>query len=178
MGALLDERLGDPAAALPLLDEALRLQPRLGEARTKRAEVLYTLGRRGDAIRELETLLRDDPLHRPRSWFNLGVLRLEAGDAAGALEAFRDAGRGDPLMGEAAVQEGSLLLAAGEMAAAEQAFLRGVTGDPENPAAHGSLALLRLEQGRVMEAREGLLRVLELDPGNAAARQMLEQIGG
>lgn len=178
LGALLDERLGDPAAALPLLDEALRLQPRLGEARTKRAEVLYTLGRRGDAIRELETLLRDDPLHRPRSWFNLGVLRLEAGDAAGALEAFRDAGRGDPLMGEAAVQEGSLLLAAGEMAAAEQAFLRGVTGDPENPAAHGSLALLRLEQGRVMEAREGLLRVLELDPGNAAARQMLEQIGG
>lgn len=178
LGALVEERMGDPAGALPHLDEALRLQPRLGEARTKRAEVLYALGRRGEAIRELEALLQDDPLHRPRSWFNLGVLRAEAGDGTGALDAFRTAGELDPLMGDAAVQAGSLHLATGNAEEAERAFLRAVTGDPENPAAHGSLALLRLEQGRVDEARDGLLRVLELDPGNAAARELLEQIGG
>jgi tetratricopeptide (TPR) repeat protein len=176
LGALLDERRGDPGAALPHLDEAVRTQPRLGEARVKRAEVLYALGRRGEAREELEGVVADNPIHRPASWFNLGIVRMESGDFAGAEAAFSEASGLDPFHGDAAVQLGSIRMEAGDLDEAERAFRLAVTGDPENPAAHGSLALVHLERGRVSEARRSLERVLELDPGHTGARELLRQL--
>lgn len=176
LGALLEERRGDPSAALPFLDEAVRLQPRLTEARVKRAEILYALGRGSDALRELEAVVADNPLHRPGSWFNLGVLRLEAGNREGAESAFGEASRLHPFHGNAAVQLGSIRMESGDLEGAERAFRRAVTGDPENPAAHGSLALIHLERGRVPEARRSLERVLELEPGHTGARELLRQL--
>ncbi len=178
LGALLDERRGRPADALPHLDRALSLQSLMADVRAKRADVLVALGRREEARQELERVLEEEPLHRPRSWFNLGLLRQEAGDASGAATAFRWAADTDPRNAEPPIQLGSLHLAGGDARAAEAAFRRAVVADPEHPGAHGSLALALLEQGRTEEAREHLQRVLELDPGNPPARELLERLGG
>ena len=178
LGALLEERRGLPADALPHLDRALALQPRLNEARAKRAETLYALGRRGEALRELETVVEDEPLHRPRSWFNLGILRREMGDAQGAALAFQAAADTDPRNAEPLLQLGTLQMEQGDLEAAEAIFRRAVAADPDHPGAHGSLALVLLEVGRMDEGRDRLRRVLELDPGNQAARDLLAQVGG
>jgi tetratricopeptide (TPR) repeat protein len=178
LGALLDERRGRPADALPHLDRALALQPRLNEARAKRAEILYALGRRGEALRELERVVEDEPVHRPRSWFNLGILRREMGDAPGAALAFQAAADTDPRNAEPLLQLGTLQMEQGDLEAAEAIFRRAVAADPDHPGAHGSLALVLLEVGRVDEGRARLRRVLELDPGNQAARNLLAEVGG
>jgi tetratricopeptide (TPR) repeat protein len=178
LGALLDERRGRPADALPHLDHALVLQPLLAEARAKRADVLVALGRFDEARQELERVVEEEPLHRPRSWFNLGLLRLEAGDARGAVAAFQWAADTDPRNAEPPIQLGTLHLGEGDPVGAEAAFRRAVVADAEHPGAHGSLALALLEQGRTDEARTHLQRVLELDPGNQPARDLLGRIGG
>lgn len=178
LGSLLDERRGRPADALAHFDRALALQPMLVEARIERAEVLHALGRRADAVRDLERVVADEPLHRARAWYNLGVLRLESGDSLGARAAFTGAADADPLDADAAIQLGSLDLAWGDAAQAERAFRRAIMGDPRSAAAHGSLALALGAQGRFDEARDELRTVLQLEPGNAAARQLLQQLGG
>jgi tetratricopeptide (TPR) repeat protein len=178
LGSLLDERRGRPADALAHFDRALALQPMLVEARVERAEVLHALGRRADAARDLERVVADEPLHRARAWYNLGVLRLETGDSLGARAAFAGAADADPLDADAAIQLGSLDLARGDAAEAERAFRRAIMGAPRSAAAHGSLALALGAQGRFDEARDELRTVLQLEPGNAAARQLLQQLGG
>jgi tetratricopeptide (TPR) repeat protein len=177
LGALIEERLGDPAGALTHLDRALGLQPRFLPARAKRAETFYALGRFDDALLDLEGVVEEAPSERPRSWFNLGILHLERGDRDAAESAFEEASRLDPFHGDAAVQLGTLRMARGDLEGAEEAFRRAVTGDPENPAAHGSLAVLHLENGRIPEGIRSLRRVLELDPDHPQAQALLESLG-
>jgi tetratricopeptide (TPR) repeat protein len=178
LGALLDERRGRPADALPHLDRALEVQPFLNEARAKRAEVRFALGRPSDALRDLERVVDQEPLHRPRAWFNLGIVRMEMGDVEGAEAAFAEAARTDPRNADPPIQLGTLQMARGALDLAETTLRRGVAADPEHPGAHGSLALVLLERGRTDEAREHLRRVMELDPGNQPARELLQRIGG
>jgi tetratricopeptide (TPR) repeat protein len=163
---------------VPLLRRALELQPRLTEARVKLADALQALGQTDEDMAELERVVAAEPLQRPRSWFNLGVLRAEAGDHAGAEQAFAEAARTDPVGGAGArIQLGSVRMARGDLAGAEAAFEQALAVQPDDPAAHGSLALVHLERGELGEARTRLLRVLELDPANQPAQALLEQIG-
>ena len=176
VGALLEERRGRSREALPYLQRAVALQPEFLEARRKLAEALYDVGRRAEARDELEEVVARDPLHEPGAWLNLGVVRLEMGDEAGAARAFREASRLDPDRAEAHIQVGTLALGAGELAEAERAFLAAIAAAPEEPAAHGSLALVHLQRGEWARARELLERVLELDPENPGARELLGEM--
>jgi tetratricopeptide (TPR) repeat protein len=175
-GAFLLERREDPVSALPHLDRAVGLQPRLVEARQKRAEALFDLGRRDDAVADLEALVSLDPLHHPRSWFNLGVLRMEVGRPAEALEAFQEAARLDPDLVEAHLLVGSAALERGDLDEAASAFRAALAAAPADPAVHGNLALLAMARDAPAEARRHLERVLELDPGNAGARELLGRL--
>lgn len=178
LGALLQERRNRADEAIRLLRHALELQPQLTEARVELAEALHAAGERDAAMAELERVVGDEPLNQPRSWFNLGILRAEADDLAGAEEAFREAARTDPIGGaDARVQLGSLLMARGDLVGAEAHFREAVAVDDSLASAHGSLALVHLERGEIEEARARLERVLELDPDNGPARNLLEQIG-
>ncbi len=177
LGALMEERLGDPEGALHHLEQALQIQPRLLEARGKRAQVLFGLGRVDEAKADLRRLVQEAPLQRPQAWFNLGVIHLTLGEEEAAEAAFREAVRLDPLAGDAAVQLGSLQMARGDLVEAERSFQLAVHGDPSNPSGHGSLALLQLEQGRVAEAISSLETVLELEPDHPEAQALLEALG-
>jgi tetratricopeptide (TPR) repeat protein len=176
LGALLDERRGRPAEALGHLERAVALQPELQEARRKLAEVLYTLGRRDDAEEQLRDIVRRDPIHEPRSWFNLGVILREAEDTEGARRAFGEASRLSPDLADAHLELGGLEMAAQRIDAAERAFRAAIAAAPDAPGGHGSLALVHLVRGETGEARRRLQRVLELDPGHAAAQSLLRDL--
>ena len=178
LGALLDERRRSPGEAIPHLQRAVALQPRLNEARIKLAATLFAAGRAGDARAELERVVAEDPLHSSASWFNLGLMRMQARDVAGAEAAFREAARLNPARADAWIQLGTIRLGAGDLPEAERAFRAAIAAAPGDPGAHGSLAVALLQSGREAEGRARLQRVLELEPGNAAANTLLRQLDG
>lgn len=176
LGSVIEEG-GDPGRAVASLRRAVELQPLLLEARVKLAGALYGAGRKAEALDELEAVVTRDPVNWPRAWYNLGLLRLEAGDRPGARSAFAEASRLDPDFVDAHVQLGTALLADGRTDEAEAAFHEGLVSDPADVGALGSMALLHLSKGDTARARALLRRVLELEPGNAPARRILDGIG-
>jgi len=115
-------------------------------------------------------------VHVPQAWFNLGVLRAEAGDIRGARDAWRTASRLNPDLTEAHIQLGRLYFKVELYDRAERHFRDALAADSQSTAAHGSLGLLYLQTDRPDKARRHLERVLTLDPGNQAARRLLERL--
>lgn len=58
---LLQLNAGRSADAVSHFEEALRVQPKFAEARLKRAVALASLGRREEALAELQSLVKDEP---------------------------------------------------------------------------------------------------------------------
>ncbi len=178
LGSALEERMGRPDEGIEHLRRAVEIQPEFQEARIKLGEALYGAGRPVEAEAELEEVVRRDPIHEPRSWFNLAILRAELGDRTGALHAFREASRLDPDAVQAHIHLGSMELEDGRVAEAEEAFRAALAADPDAPSAHGSMAFVHIERGEWVQARSRLERVLALDPGNQQARVLLDQLPG
>lgn len=176
LGSTIDES-GEPRRAIAPLRRAVEIQPLLLEARVKLAGALFRAGRGDEARVELETVVSRDPVQWPTAWHNLGLIRLDAGDPAGARAAFAEASRLDPDLVDAHVQLGTLLLAEERSDDAEAAFRKALVSDPDDVSALGSMAVLHLDGGDTARARALLERVLELEPGNAAARRLLAEIG-
>src|SRR5829696_6251605 len=106
------------ANSIPAADEAVRLSPSDPDAHRTRAAVLNRLGKIAEARQSLESATdlryRDDYL-----WLELGNVREEIGDAAGALVAFNHAVRWAPYYAHTHWQRGNLLL---RMGAYDHAF--------------------------------------------------------
>jgi tetratricopeptide (TPR) repeat protein len=96
------DALGRRDEVLPLLRQAALDSP---DARYPLGVRLYEVREYPEAIQNLESFLRERPGHYQgdaatqtlvRSWTDLGIVRAQAGDMAGAVEAFRSALRLDP----------------------------------------------------------------------------------
>ena len=85
--ALVMLALGRPAAALALFDRLLARCPADRHAQASRAHLLAASGRLAEAETAYMQLLGDAPLDAA-SWFNLGWVREQRGDDAGAIAAF------------------------------------------------------------------------------------------
>lgn len=177
--AILAERPGDDAAheirarsllALGRLDEAerhaqdaLRLDPDEVRYQELLAEVLSARGAHHDAAGEYARLSRNDP--RQRAWTLAEASeRLEAADAAGAVEAARRAVRLDP--GDAAAQLAlaRALTRAGDAAGALTAATQAAELRPGDPQAREVLADARWLTGDEAGAF-GEFRALALELG-------------
>ena len=117
------------------------------EARTNLAIALKNLGRFAEAAREYELALQADP-HDGVAWYNYGNLRRRhLGDAEGALEAYRNAVRYRPLMGQAHLNLGLTLLDLNRPAEAVGPLTRAVElsspGDDWTQMAKDAAALAR-----------------------------------
>ena len=170
------EAAGQLRGAQAAYQRAVSIQPKMVEAQLGLAGVLQRTGQAAQARQRLETLVTLDSVHVPQAWFNLGVLRAEAGDVRGARDAWRTASRLNPDLVEAHVQLGRLYFKVELYDRAQQHFRDALAADPQSTAAHGSLGLLYLQTGRPAQARRHLQRVLALDPDNEAARQLLERL--
>ena len=174
-GAIAEAR-GRTEEALAAYREAIRIQPRLIEAQTKLAGVLVRAGRLQKALDRLQTVVELDPVHQPRAWFNLGLIRAQTGDVGGARDAFERAATLDPDLVPAHIQLGTLYLRAELFEDAIPHFRNAVVADSTNASAVGSLGMAHLQLGHTERARQLFTRVLELDPDNQGARQLLERL--
>ena len=172
----MDEALGRTEDALAAYRAAIRIQPRLIEAQTKLAGVLVRAGRLREARDRLQTVVELDPVHQPRAWFNLGLIRAQTGDVGGARDAFGRAATLDPDLVPAHIQLGTLYLRAELFEDAIPHFRNAIVADSTNPSAYGSLGMAHLQLGHTAQARELFERVLELDPTNEGARTLLERL--
>lgn len=139
-------KLGQPIQAIVHLEDALRRNSRLVEAAVELAHTYREMGRPADAKKTLEKILQVAEGAAP-PWFLLGVLRLEAGDAKGAVVALREALARDRHHSPSHL---FLILAYDRLGDAEAAkrALREAPQSPNNPREPHDLALLlvRLDQ--------------------------------
>jgi Flp pilus assembly protein TadD len=84
---------------------------------------------------------------------NLGVERLQAGDAPGAFELFRRALAMDRTLSQAWVNLGAWYRRQGDAARAEASYLEALRVDPNESAAMSNLAILHAREGRADLAR-------------------------
>lgn len=163
-------------AGIGALQRAVSIQPHFLEAQTKLSEALVRAGRLDEARLQLEEIVRQDPVHQPRSWYNLGLVYLQQRNGIKAQDAFGEASRLDPDLVDAHIQLGSAYLQQKRIKDAELAFRSAIAADENNPAGYGSLALVFLQQGETQRAKQLLQTVLRLDPDNQAALNLLAQL--
>ena len=80
---------GDARGAIGPLRDAVRLAPRFTEAKTELAEALAASGDLHSAVSVLESAVRMDPERHPGAWNDLGLFRLQLGQAEPARAALR-----------------------------------------------------------------------------------------
>ena len=164
---------GDARGAVGALREAVRRAPRLTEARGKLAQALAQSGQMAAAADELAVALAADPFRFAGDWNNLGLYRLQMGDAAAATAALRRSVALDPREPTARANLGTALLAGGDLAAAAAQFEAALRLDATSEAALGNLGIVRAEQGRTEDARRLFQRLLALNPADARAAAYL-----
>lgn len=99
----------------------------------------------------------------------LGLLRLDTGDAQGAIEALARATEAEPGNSLAWTNYGRARQAFGDQAGAEAAFRRATTANPADGAAFFFLGNALMQANRRSEALDAYTRAAELDPSLAAA---------
>jgi tetratricopeptide (TPR) repeat protein len=171
------EAEGRISEAIEAYRRALAQAPYLTEARRKLADALLQAGREAEAEAVLLELIRLEPEHEPRAWYNLGLVRWRTGRSLEAREALQKAVELEPRLLEGWINLGSIWLEENALKQAERCFSIALELDPRSPSALGSMALVRLREGRFEEARRLLEAVLREEPGNQAARMLLGQLG-
>jgi tetratricopeptide (TPR) repeat protein len=160
---------------------------RLADAASKfeEAAALYASGAEGSLdLSRIEALLSEaleQDATLTDAWFNIGVVRTEAGDVSGARQAYEAALGLDPTYARALANLGYLELVAGDLDAAYGTFQRCIATRETEPGCNINLALLyRMgygEQGDVSGASIERLRfALGGNARNAEAYAMMAQV--
>jgi tetratricopeptide (TPR) repeat protein len=158
---------GDPAGALPLLDEACAIHPENAGTLVRRGAVLRQLGRRAAAEADLRQALALDG-ERSEARVELALLLLETGRPSDADAELREALRREPANAAARLNLGNLLRERGELDAAEREYRRLLEEHPNASAAVSHLASVLFAKGRVPEAARLLETTLDRFPHDAA----------
>jgi predicted O-linked N-acetylglucosamine transferase (SPINDLY family) len=107
------------------------------------------------------------------AWFNLGVARMRAGNAAGAVAAYREALRLKPDMVEAAINLGTALEASGQTELALGAWRAALPPPAMRQVLHNQLGRVLETQGKLGPASEELRASLLIEPHQADVQQHL-----
>jgi len=153
---------GDDDAALPYLQEAVEIQPKLTRNRTNLAACLIGLDRFAEAEAELKAVLGEHPRF-PLASFHLGLAYEEQGRLAEARTAYAAEIEHNPPAVQARSNLGNVLLRLGEPAAAEEQFRALVVSSTEEARPYLFLARTLLARGGDLDevaalARAGLER--------------------
>jgi tetratricopeptide (TPR) repeat protein len=167
---LLGGRFEDAKARATTL---LERDPRDLDALILRANALAALKDPAGALAEIEEALRVKP-DDSRTFVNLGAIRMQAGAAAEAEAAFRQAVALDPTRAETHLALGNYLWAAARPAEAEQAIKKALSIDPQHLLANRMLGVLFIATGRPQEAEQPLKVVAEVAKTPAAQLQLAD----
>jgi Flp pilus assembly protein TadD len=108
--------------------------------------------------------------------FNLGDLRMNKDDPAGAIPFFQLAAQADPNSAIAAGELGAALFSAQRVSEAEQQFKRALLLDPKYVDARYNLASVEASNGEWPKAAGDFKEVLSLNSSHANARQHLGEV--
>ncbi len=112
--------------------------------------------------------LRDDP--SAEAWMITGAIRLDQGDASGAVAAYGEAMRLRPEWAGAQAGLAAALLALGDAAGAERRAKAALALAPGDAHAAFTHACAQLQLGEVPAALAGFEALIAADPGHAQAR--------
>ncbi len=122
-----------------------------------------------------EHAVRLDP-RGARWWHLLGIVQVESGDSAAAVESFRKAVQFDPANAAAHARLGRLLSAQEALEEAERHFQRWLELRPTDTNAHYELGKLAFERGQAEPAKGHLLDAVRHDPKNQSAHYLLARV--
>jgi len=160
-------RLGQPAAALAVLEPLVQAQPNWAAAHFEHALTCAALSRGDEAVASLRRTVALKPGH-PEAWRHLADHLLamgnsEAGDAAYARH-IQSSTR------QPALQQAAAAMLKNDLAVAEKLLKSHLKQAPTDVPAIRMLAEVAVRVGRHEDAARLLERCLELAPGFAAAR--------
>ena len=150
-------------------EEREAARQRVIDAKRQDAAEIYLAGSQGNRdYRRLERIAREILEAVPNdaeSTFNLGVIKYEQGDRAGAIQLWQQATEADETFARGLANLGALQYLDGNVAEAEQTFLRCVERSETEPGCNINLAQIGMERalqdGRVTaaEVRDPILRL-------------------
>lgn len=160
--------LGRQAPAEALFDEMLQRWPTDGYALASRSHVRSELGRRSEAIADLQTLVVAQPARSAADWFNLAFLLEEDGRFADAEPAFRRALALDPKLDRAWYGLGLVLIRLQRPADAVAALKKNTELQPMSPYGWYQLARVQFERQEPEETRKIIRHLKGFEPKVAA----------
>jgi tetratricopeptide (TPR) repeat protein len=155
--------LGRHAEALEDHDSAIRLDPKLVQARYNRGNTYYLLGRYAEALEDHAAAIRLDP-NCALAYFNRGTTYLALAQHAEALADFDAAIRLDPKLAAAHSYRGSTYVALGRNAGALADFDKALCLDPNLAHARAGRGNSLNALGRHSEAIVDYEAVIQLEP--------------
>jgi tetratricopeptide (TPR) repeat protein len=168
-------RLGRLSDALPLLEEACRIEPSCESAHADRISCLAGLGRHEEA--ETAYFIAQQTLEEcPHCLRAMGESLLERGLLERAAWCFHEALRQDPSIRRVRPKLARLLAQDGRASRAVQLILQELRDDPGDTSTLIAFGDLLESLRRFPEAAEKFRRVLELEPGNAEAHWRLGEL--
>lgn len=168
-------RLGRAVDALPWLERASAIDPKLEIAYARRIEALTALDRHDDA--ETVYFLAQSALEEyPLCLKAMGEDLMRRGQLDRAGWCFREALRQDPTLLGVRSRLAAVLAATGRPNRALQMYLQDLRDDPGNIDTLLSYGRLLADLKRHPEAGEKFRRVLELEPANAEAHWHLGEL--
>lgn len=189
---VLAERAGDPSAALPWIEEALRANPDNLEAVLWWARLLRASGRAREALGALENAARGARAKRSPAlaavYLEMAEAYLAADDLVEALDALKAGFAIDWHSGKLALLLGLVALDVGDDKIAERALLAVAMAAPrkegssagaaasEKVTAYYHLAALAHTQGDLVKARRWASRAASEDSAHAGVRALLGKI--
>jgi tetratricopeptide (TPR) repeat protein len=113
---------------------------------------------------------------RATDLFHKGLEAEIVGNAAAALERYREALEHDPASVPAAAHAAKVAVATGDLASARALAGAAMRSGPRSGIAHEALGIVLEAEGNKREARKELERALELDPSLAGAKERLRKL--
>ncbi len=166
---------GDVAAALPLYDRALDLDPDNATAHWGRCYSLNRLGQFSNALAACDRALALRPDY-PEALWSKGYILEQQQQPAAALALYQQATQQDPGFAAAWNNQGTALLALGRPGEAVAAFEQAIALDPDLAEAWNNRGAALWGVGRHREALESVERAIVLKPDYGDAKQLRQQM--
>jgi tetratricopeptide (TPR) repeat protein len=163
---------GRPDLAVPLFEEALRLQPGSAETEHNLGVALARLGKLEEAIARFQESLRLQPDY-PDAHGNLALACLQTGRTDAAIDSLRQLVGLRPGSAEAHHQLGNALRQQGSLEDSVASYREAVRLNPRFADAFHALGLALARLGRWTEAEGAYRETLQLKPDHPDARNNL-----
>jgi len=158
---------------LPVLERAIRLDPRSGEAYTLRGEAFLKMGRFGDAMEHLKKAIELSP-ERFEAYYHLGWIYFRMGDLDAATAQFEKGIDRNPKAAELHYLLGKALAYKNRPREARRSFQRAAALSPFDAEFYYELGAIDEREGNTESAIRSYEKAIKLNPQHVDAKRRIE----